>query len=431
MGTAHMVLSAQKRTVGFWLSWKDLLTIDATFVLFIFSGRYKNFPELRRFPFDFTLTFLAVTIVLIAFGVASHRLKLPPLRGAVVAFLLFSELAVASLFWSSLGPLNIDKLQRFTLLTAVSFFIATMLGQNPERRCRVLRLTAWLSTAIVVYYFFYRYVLGTDAVDAAAISSGRVPPDADTYLEYSAHACILFITFIVTSAFGVWGHLWIGIVGAMSSLFALSLIGGRGSLAAALLSVPLASVALLMRQHAGTAGLARIAVLIASLSGIALVIVTSASAGGKLNELQFRTLDRYALQLSNEDTSSMDERAHGRSLAMQMWLERPVFGWGIGEFRAYDSDLMYPHNLALEILMELGLIGGALFAAVVAGAVVGCIRIARYSGQASVDVTIAILFLTELASHLTVQGYLAEDRIFFSYMGLILGGISGIRMRAV
>jgi hypothetical protein len=36
-------------------------------------------------------------------------------------------------------------------------------------------------------------------------------------------------------------------------------------------------------------------------------------------------------------------------------------------------------------------------------------------------VAIALLFLTDFALHLTVQGYLADDRIFLAYLGMTIG----------
>jgi hypothetical protein len=37
-----------------------------------------------------------------------------------------------------------------------------------------------------------------------------------------------------------------------------------------------------------------------------------------------------------------------------------------------------------------------------------------------IDVAIALWVLTELISHLTAEGYLADDRILFGFMGIVL-----------
>ena len=84
----------------------ELFSVEATFALFLFAGRFKKLPELRGFPVDFTLFFFVVTFCAIAWAIVSGRVKPVPLNLSVLVMLLFSELAAASLFWSSLDPLN-------------------------------------------------------------------------------------------------------------------------------------------------------------------------------------------------------------------------------------------------------------------------------------------------------------------------------------
>lgn len=51
--------------------------------------------------------------------------------------------------------------------------------------------------------------------------------------------------------------------------------------------------------------------------------------------------------------------------AYQYWISAPLIGNGIGSFsmmfRGYEQAGTYPHNIFLEILAELGLVGFALF----------------------------------------------------------------------
>ncbi len=136
---------------------------------------------------------------------------------------------------------------------------------------------------------------------------------------------------------------------------------------------------------------------------------------------ELRTLDRYEMQLSRENTDSMDERFEAQGFAFRQWLEKPLFGWGIGEFRVQNSYLDYPHNLLLEILMEIGILAAFLFFAVCALAVAGCLLLMQKPDPSWADVAVGLLFLTELISHVTVQGYLADDRYFLAYIGLVIG----------
>jgi O-antigen ligase len=399
----------------------DLFSIEASFVLFLFAGRYKALPELRGFPIDFTLLFFAATLCLMAWAIVSGRIKPLPLTLSVVLMISFSALASVSLFWSSLDQRNVDKMLRFLVLTSTSFFAAYILAQEKIRRERMLRMLMGLSCAILLYYAYYRYVLGVDMSDPGM--GGRVPADANNYLEYNGHAAILFILFMSVAVFGSLKQLGGAIIGACAAVFGLVTIGGRGPLAIALVAVPLLALGLLMRSCGGWQCLSRLFVFLSVVLAAAMVgyIAFVELRGSDAAWEELRTLDRYELQLSRESTDSMDERLEGQGFAFRQWLEKPIFGWGIGEFRVQNSYLEYPHNVLLEILMEIGILGAFLFFAVCAFAVARCLLVVKKRDPSWADVAIGLLFLTELISHVTVQGYLADDRSLLAYMGLVIG----------
>lgn len=59
-------------------------------------------------------------------------------------------------------------------------------------------------------------------------------------------------------------------------------------------------------------------------------------------------------------------RVDSYTLSWQMFKEKPLFGWGFGSFNGFNNikwtyTQKYPHNLILEILSELGLIGLTFF----------------------------------------------------------------------
>lgn len=397
-----------------------MFSVEAVFTLYLFSGRYKTFPELQGLPVDFTLLFFVVTAALIAWALVSGRMRPFPLSLPVLLMILFSEFSAASLFWSSLDWLNKDKLVRFLALTSTSFFAAHMLAQDKHRLERLIRMMAWLSCAILVYYVYYRYGLGID-MQAANAPSGRVPADSNNYLEYNAHASMLFIFCIALAVFGSWKQMCTALAGAGAMLFLLTTIGGRGPLALALLAIPLMGLGLSLRPHGTVQGLMRLSMFVAALCVIAAGTYTAmVQAYGSETWQHLRTLSRYEMQISSEDTTSMDERRDARDLAVRQWHEKPILGWGIGEFRV-ESAVGYPHNLLLEILMELGLVGAFIFFPVCIAAAVECVRVARSRGCGWTEIAIALLYLTELGAHLTVTGYLADDRYFFAFLGLLMG----------
>jgi O-antigen ligase len=211
------------------------------------------------------------------------------------------------------------------------------------------------------------------------------------------------------------------IAGATLALFALLSIGGRGPFVLALLAVPLLMFGLVLRRGSSLPRVTRLALLVSAWTLAAALGYTAAGGFEEGSDnLHLITLQRFDLELSGENTISLDERLQGRRHAFQRWLEKPLLGWGIGEFRVQDSYLEYPHNLLLEILMEGGLIGAFLFFSSCAVATVDCVRAALASTLSWVEATIILIFLPELALHLTLQGYLGDDRAFFAYIGMAM-----------
>lgn len=405
---------------------RDILSTESAFALFLFSGHFKTFPALRWFPVDLTIFLFLLTFVLIGREWLAGRLVLPRLTLAPALILLFSEFAAASLFWSSLDPLNSDKLLRFLVLTAPSFFIALLIGRERERLERLMRIVLLLSVAIIAYYAYYRLVLGIDLASLNADPvTGRPAEGTDNYLEYAEHAEILFILFLLVVVFGSARQACFAIAGAALALWGLVTIGGRGPFALAILALPLLAAGLLLREGGPGHRLVRVAGLLAALCAIALAGYVALSDRGGADLDQFRTLERYQMQLSQADTSSMDERSRGRQMAFREWLEKPLLGWGIGEFRVQDSYLKYPHNLLLEVLMEMGLVGAVLLFVPAALAVKAAMGIARDRASGWAEFAAAIFFVTQLVSHLTVQGYLADDRFFLALIGLTLAAAPG------
>ncbi len=136
---------------------------------------------------------------------------------------------------------------------------------------------------------------------------------------------------------------------------------------------------------------------------------------------QFHTLERAETELQGSDEAhSLERRAYGQEDAFEKWLEQPILGWGIGEFRIQHEMLEYPHNILLEILMELGLVGALLFFFPCLTAAGNCIRTVPVASR-WVEPCLALMFLTSFLAHLTVSGYLADDRVFFTYLGVALG----------
>ncbi len=414
----HPAAGALPAARPFALLRDDLLSIETCFILFIFAGRIKGLPEFRSIPVDLTLLFFTLTFALVVWGVASRRLRPLPIDAPTILMMAFCGFAVVSVYWSSLDPRNIDKAWRFILVGASSYFFVVVLAQDRQRRARLVRLVVGFSAALMIYYAYYRWVVGIDQMEL--YNTGRV--NGNNYIEYATHASYLFFGCLALVIHGPARRLPWALAGAVGALFALMLIGARGPLVFSAVAILLAGGGLLLSPPRFASGARRLLILLAVLvamawAGFAALVAVKGPSGATE---QLYTLQRFQLQLSNENTHSLDVRSEARDLAWRRWLEQPMLGWGLGEFRIQHS-LEFPHNLSLEVLMETGLVGACLFFPALLIAVAACFRMARDRRTGWTDATIALLFLTEFLSHTTVQGYLLDDRIYFALLGMVIG----------
>ncbi len=393
----------------------DLLSIEMSFVLFLVSGRFKVLPEFQFIPLDPTILFFVLTLGLIVHKCGARQMKPMPLDAADLLMMAFVALGVVSVFWSSLEPKNIDKVWRFALVGVSGYFFASVLAQEQERRERLVRLMIGFSAALMAYYAYHRWVVGVSTWELE--NTGRIR--GNNYLEYGNHAAYVFFGCLALVVYGPRRWLLPALAGAVVSLFLLTLIGARGALVFSVLAIPLAAASLFLCRSKFKSGFRRIILLLVVLAAMAWVgyaaLVAVKGFSGAAEQLY--TLERLGLQLSNEATYSLDVRAEGRDLAFRRWLELPLLGWGMGEFRIQHS-LDYPHNLLLETLMEMGLAGAALFVPAQLIALFACWRIARDPDATWVDMAIVLKFVTEFVSHMTVEGYLGDNRMYFALLAM-------------
>lgn len=395
----------------------DVLSVEACFILFLVAGRYKALPEFQWLPADPTMLFFVVTLGLILHRCASRQLRPMPLDSSDLLMMAFVALGVVSVFWSSMDPKNIDKVWRFVLVSVSGYFFASVLAQDAERRARLVRLMLAFSVLLMAYYTVFRWVVGISQWELE--TTGRVR--GNNYLEYGTHAGFMFLGSLALVVFGPRKWLIPALAGAVMGLFLLTLIGARGALVFSVAGVPLAGAALLFNRQRFGVGAKRLAMLIGVLVVMAwagyaaLVAVKGFSEASE----QLYTLERLTNQLTSESTSSLDLRAEGRELAFRRWLEQPILGWGLGEFRVQHS-VDYPHNLLLECLMEVGLTGTVLFLLPHLAALFACLRTLRDPAAGWADMAIAIEFVTSFVSHMTVEGYLGDNRVYFAALGMAI-----------
>jgi len=122
-------------------------------------------------------------------------------------------------------------------------------------------------------------------------------------------------------------------------------------------------------------------------------------------------------EVSNE---SVDLRRKRFVDAWRIWLTAPILGAGAGSFAYFypaDQLRVYPHNMVLEILSELGPVGFLLWLGLLLMAFRPFIKAGKWRVALS---TIAIGFFLFTFINAMVSGDLASNRHFFTGLGLLV-----------
>lgn len=193
---------------------------------------------------------------------------------------------------------------------------------------------------------------------------------------------------------------------ALLGVVTLVLSGHRGSLAAFLAGVVTLGV-LNIRRLKLSQGLAGAATL-------ALVIwVSLAVIGAAPSEIQERFQDPFA-------SASFDDRIGLQRVAIDGWVESPLFGQGTGSsgFFVAGGDQgdfgvvsgIYPHNVTVELLLELGIVGALVYIVTIGGTVVRGYRSRRVVGRdeewvllVAIAVVVAAFVASQGGADLTIQ----------------------------
>jgi O-antigen ligase len=267
-----------------------------------------------------------------------------------------------------------------------------------------------------LYYSYYRFYIGVEWY-----SDTENELNVTNYLSYASHGHYLFVVLLaVIFSARTPGLRITSAVLAMPVAFVLIYIGGRGPLVLSILAIPVGILLLLPFRG----GLQRAWTITLSLVLGAVVVSTVIVSAGDLlpvgNLENMHTVRRFQSIISAQADDSLGARVDAQLFALRMWYERPLTGNGFGEF-AVRHELTFPHNLPLELMAELGLIGLTLFLCLVTSILVQAVRSARAGPPNWINLSIMLLFVVDLLNHMTVQGYLGDDRVFFSFLGAAAG----------
>lgn len=325
----------------------DRLLLILALTLFTVAAANSSSAQLNAAAFYARFVMYAVLVVAVL--TRSRRLRCPPAPLSIVLGLLIL-LALASALWSSDSILSLQRAIGFALLITA----AMMFGANSsQRQIMAMLMVLGAVTSVVLSVGLFLALVGSDFAYAPASNRLRgVLVNTNSVGLAVAISAPLVIVFL-SRARGVVRVLWGGalIVMAISLAFSQS----RGGLLATAVGL-----LVFLWKGSGNRWKPLTAVFLIGIAAAALFLIAPTLRPAPVGEALTRITE-------GQEGSAGSGRLVAWSLALDAWAERPLSGWGFGTSEAVFGpraiaieDIFVgtsPHNVFLQVLLELGPIG--------------------------------------------------------------------------
>jgi len=412
----------------FWLSparWPHYLrtaagticTFEAALILFLFAGVYKADPRFAWLPVDITAFFFLVSVLAGAYIVWSRGIRIRGLAAvmvwlyaALLAYALLSMLWSPSVFYAHSKMLYLATLVFWPLAGG-----ALIIAPDPVRYRRffllLLLFSGWvgLESAMAFWLGTTSGALGAfvEALSGTYLSLGRV----------IGPGFLVLVAYTLYLARATWLRLALGLI-SLLMLALLLVIGGRMPLIAAALASLVLLAAVRLR-------LGRTPRQLLLQLGIVAAVAVILLAGWQFAPRSIREMPATVRRIGLLFLEGVEENRRIEHYQQTLlYLDNdPFFGQGIGSWpvvTGYGDNRAYPHNVFLELLFELGLIGLGLFLAMIFAGLLALPPWHKLRRSPYALLALA-LFLNALVNA-SVSGDLNDNRLLFATLGLLLLG---------
>ena len=394
-----------------------VVSFESLFVLFLFSGAYRLAPALSWIPVNLTVVFMAAS-ALVGLYLLWRRSFVVRCRALVQLLCLLALFAyiVLSLLWTPGQDYARDKvLAVVTVVTWSACGSALIVSHEPVRLKRFVGALLALATVVALASLGYTGGLLIPALGVNYLNVGRLVGMgvlcALAYLLFDRDLSLKRLLALALLLLLAW--------------VLLSLKGRAPVLATAVAAlVPLLGIRWLSDDRLLSRGYE--ATLLAVLALVVLLLLALLLLGAHM-PLSIRRALRSFTPASESDAV----RAGFYRAAVALWWRRPLLGYGVGSFGSLYVGMadisIYPHNLILEILVEHGLLGLALFMLAVCQGwrALGPVHALRNDPW---RMLVLMLFVHAFVNAM-FSGDIPGNRVLFAMMGLMTG-FSGAHLGA-
>ena len=354
-------LQALKKTIP------NVFSFEIIFVLFLRAGRFKSSEYFRNFPIDLTLFFILLGLTSFTLIVLKKKQSISK-NGFlfIFSFFLFILFAAFSLSWT---PSSIYAEQKIIKLSTLCLFCIIsggwIIGMDLSRIRRFLVCLACVDSLIAI-----RVLLASVNHVPGTFLNVLVPEGGKgAYLGLSAVlSCLLLVVLIYTFFKKNHDSIPKTIYFIPILIYLLLEIGARGPVLSLMFSFVLIIVWFKFKPALLKTSIQRSSLNVSIalfMLGVFCIVTYFASPIVQDHVNSSTTLKRVQVALNQEQGgSSIEQRIIYYKSAIDMFLSKPVFGWGIGAFTIFGKGndvTSYPHNIILEIISEFGFFGLVLF----------------------------------------------------------------------
>jgi len=335
--------SAERSAPNGWGPLQHVFSFEVIFAAFVYAMFWKGNTLTSALLVDMTPVTASLSVLAGLWLITSKRVRLT--LGALrvpISFLLLAAWASMSLLWTRNpvdGPYKAAYMLVFTLWCGLA---GTIIGLDQVRVMRYAYATLALALAISLDYIATPGIRAWPAPPTALIGCGA---GAAGQIAGTGMVC-LWCAVLHRPEMPVWARA-IGVVMAIVLGYPLLQSGQRGPLLFLSVLPIFTTVTGLRAARKGTTLLG-----LGAIAGIA--TVAYAYAQGSTHLTQYGTFNR----LTNLEETGGGGRTALFATAVALWKDSPWIGQGLAGFStASSSGYVWAHNIILESLSELGIVG--------------------------------------------------------------------------
>ena len=385
----------------------SLFSFELWFVLFVFAGLFKADPRLEWVPVDLTGLFLVVNIAQGLMLFIKHECRVSEYSSKLfILYLAFCIWVLCSLLWTLSEEYALLKTGYLWTLGLWSISAPLFIISREWVRLKRLAFIFFLFSVFVsieIVFVYFGDGGGVSVFGSTYLGIGR-------FIGLSLTVLIAYFLIYATRSY----QKVISVFFALFFFWILIIGGGRGPF----LSVMLAIVPLVLYGGKNKTSINKFSnyympILLILAGGIAIVFYYLGS------EHTAHTLYRFGVLFDQDGGESAMARIEYYDRAVDYWTQSPIIGHGIGAWPILinvDDIRAYPHNIVLEMAVELGIIGLLLFSIIIVYTIL-LLKVEKNHSLNSIRV-ILLMLLVFTGSNSMVSGDILDNRILFVIMGL-------------